>query len=246
MSFRFSSLALLSFLVVMGLVFTSGVMAKAVKSEAYVGSEQCKGCHQQAYTDWQGSHHDWAMKVADEKTVLGDFSDITFDHYGEKTRLYKEGNNFLVETDNAEGKRQVFTIAYTFGFYPLQQYLIPFEDGRYQALNVSWDSRPKEEGGQRWFHLYPDEAIPFNDQLHWTGAYMNWNSRCAECHSTNLQRNYNVETNSYNTTWSEINVACESCHGPGQKHLQWLKTKAWCKVTNAYDFFPHGDSRRYW
>ena len=30
------------------------------------------------------------------------------------------------------------------------------------------------------------------------------------------------------------------------KNLQWLKTKAWWKVTNGYDFFPHGDSRHYW
>jgi predicted CXXCH cytochrome family protein len=237
MSLRFSLSSFFSALVLMGFVFASGAMAKTVKSEAYVGSAQCKGCHQQAYADWQGSHHDWAMKEADEKTVLGDFSDVTFDHYGEKTRLYKEGNKFLVETDNAKGERQVFTVAYTFGFYPLQQYLIPFEDGRYQALNVTWDSRPKAEGGQRWFHLYPDEAIPYNDQLHWTGAYHNWNSRCAECHSTNLQRNYSADTNSYDTTWSEINVACESCHGPGQKHLQWLNSDQQGKEKAAHKGF---------
>ena len=188
----------------------------------YVGTELCRSCHQQVYKDWQGSHHDWAMKVANSQTVLGNFGDITFDHYGEKTRFFKSGEKYLVETDNAEGKRQRFEVAYTFGYYPLQQYLIPFDDGRYQALNVAWDSRPKEEGGQRWFHLYPNEAVPFNDQLHWTGPYQNWNSRCADCHSTRLQKNYNSDNNTYSTSWFEINVGCEACHGPGRGHINWL------------------------
>lgn len=203
---------------------TASVYANTVEVEGYIGTQQCKTCHQQAYNDWQGSHHDWAMKEANAQTVLGDFSGVEFDHYGEKTRLFKEGENYFVETDNAEGKRQRFKIAYTFGFYPLQQYLIPFEDGRYQALNVTWDSRPKAEGGQRWFHLYPNEPVPFDDQLHWTGPYHNWNSRCADCHSTQLQRNYNAANNSYDTSWFEINVGCEACHGPGQAHLDWLQS----------------------
>lgn len=117
----------------------------------------------------------------------------------------------------------IFEVSYTFGVYPLQQYLLKFPNGRYQALSVSWDSRPKEIGGQRWFHLYPNERIPPNDPLHWTGSYFNWNSRCAACHSTNLERNYSVDTNHYKTTWSEINVSCEACHGAAEKHLLWTK-----------------------
>jgi cytochrome c553 len=77
-----------------------------------------------------------------------------------------------------------------FGVYPLQQYLLPLDDGRLQALSIAWDSRPAEEGGQRWYHLYPDEAIAHDDPLHWTGPYQNWNTRCAECHSTDLHKNY--------------------------------------------------------
>ena len=104
---------------------------------------------------------------------------------------------------------------------PLQQYLIKFPDGRMQALDIGWDSRPKEEGGQRWFHLHPDEEITHEDPLHWTGLFLNWNYMCAECHSTNLQRNYDLKTNTFKTTWSEIDVSCEACHGPGSNHVEW-------------------------
>ena len=194
-------------------------------ADGYVGSQACAGCHQDQYQLWRDSHHDWAMKPATQESVLGDFNDSEFNHYGEKTRFTQSSEGFFVTTDNAEGEQQTFKVAYTFGFYPLQQYLLPTGDGRLQALSVSWDSRPREEGGQRWFHLYPNEAIPSNDTLHWTGPYQNWNNRCADCHSTNLKRGFDSKTDSYNTTWSEINVACESCHGPGKRHVEWTGTE---------------------
>lgn len=46
---------------------------------------------------------------------------------------------------------------------------------------------------------------------------------CAACHSTNLQANYDLAKDSYATTWSEIDVSCESCHGPGSEHVTWAQ-----------------------
>jgi predicted CXXCH cytochrome family protein len=163
------------------------------------------------------------MQKATAETVLGDFAVAKFDHFGLVSQFYKKGERYFVKTDNSEGQLAEFEISYTFGVYPLQQYLIQFADGRYQALAIAWDSRPKQEGGQRWFHLYPDQQSDFEDPLHWTGAFFNWNSRCASCHSTNLEKNYSFAADTYNTTWSEVNVACESCHGPASNHLSWTQ-----------------------
>ncbi len=77
------------------------------------------------------------------------------------------------------------------------------------------------EGGGRWYHLYPDEKIPHDDILHWTRQHFNWNYMCADCHSTKLEKNYDRATDSYHTTWAEIDVACEACHGPGSEHVKW-------------------------
>jgi hypothetical protein len=129
----------------------------------------------------------------------------------------------MVRTDGPDGALHDYEIAYTFGVYPLQQYLIEFPDGRIQALSVAWDARTKAEGGQRWFHLYPNEAIAHDDALHWTGLYQNWNFSCAECHSTDVHKNYDATGNRYRTTWSEINVACEACHGAASRHVAWAR-----------------------
>ena len=78
-------------------------------------------------------------------------------------------------------------------------------------------------GRARRHHLYPNQKVTHDDPLHWTGAFQNWNSRCASCHSTGLVRDYSSETNRYDTRWQEINVACEACHGQGSRHVAWAK-----------------------
>jgi Flp pilus assembly protein TadD len=93
--------------------------------------------------------------------------------------------------------------------------------GRLQALGIAWDARPKAQGGQRWFHLYPGQNIKAGDPLHWTGVQQNWNFQCSECHSTNLRKNFDAKAGTFDTKWSEIDVACEACHGPGSNHVAW-------------------------
>ena len=192
-----------------------------IPGASYIGAESCKTCHPNEFDDWLESDHHKAMLPANDETVLGDFADVTFEHFGRTWRFFRKGEEFWVDAEDADGERKDFKIDYAFGHYPLQQYLIPFPGGRYQALQVCWDSRPEEEGGQRWYHLYPEEEIPPDDILHWSRLHFNWNFMCADCHSTNLKKNFDPETDSYSTTWSSINVSCEACHGPASEHLKW-------------------------
>ncbi|TCO73219.1 putative CXXCH cytochrome family protein [Chromatocurvus halotolerans] len=197
---------------------------EAAPAEAFVGSERCAGCHVDAYEQWQGSHHQLAMQEASEETVLGDFSDVSVTHQGVTTRFYRDGEHFMVHTDGADGALRDFPVRQVFGVYPLQQYLLPLDDGRLQALGIAWDARPAEDGGQRWYSLYPDEAIDHTDPLHWTGPYQNWNSRCAECHSTQVDKGYSASERRYATTYREISVGCEACHGPGANHVRQMQS----------------------
>jgi len=185
----------------------------------FVGSANCSSCHESQYGDWRGSHHELAMQIANQTTVLGNFNNAEFDYFGNKTRFLTRGNEFIVATQDANGREQEFKVAYTFGVTPLQQYLVEFPGGRMQALPFSWDTRPAADGGMRWFHLYPDEYIGPGDELHWTGRYQNWNYMCAECHSTNLEMGYDAGTDTFATSYSELSVGCEACHGPGSDHV---------------------------
>lgn len=199
----------------------------------YVGSQSCVNCHAGETKAWKGSHHDLAMQHANEQTVLGDFNNAKFTYYDVTSRFYKKGGKYYVHTDGPDGSLNDYEIKYVFGVEPLQQYLIEFPGGHLQALGIAWDARTKQQGGQRWYHLYPDEKITHTDRLHWTKADQNWNYMCADCHSTNLKKKYNLQTNTYNTSWSEINVACEACHGPASIHVDWAnKASGWQSIDN--------------
>jgi len=211
------------------LLFATPVSAVSAADDSpagYLGSESCAGCHQLEAMAWRGSHHDLAMAEASENTVLGDFGDAQFTAHGITSRFYRKDGDFFVRTDGPDGALRDYQIRYTFGWYPLQQYLIEFPRGHVQSLGLAWDSRTREQGGQRWFHLYPGEEMDHRNRLHWTGRDQTWNYQCAECHSTNLQKGYDLATDSYRTTWSEIDVACEACHGPGSAHAAWAEAAA--------------------
>nr|WP_294514539.1 tetratricopeptide repeat protein [uncultured Rhodopila sp.] len=193
--------------------------ARADEAASYTGSAACTGCHKAEAALWKTSHHALAMQPATPATVRGDFADTTFVHGGVTTTFHRSGDSFRVRTEGPDGKPQDYAVAYTFGVDPLQQYLIAFPGGRLQALGIAWDSRPKEQGGQRWFHLYPDNPPPPGDPVHWTGRDQTWNYQCAACHSTNLQKGYDLATDSYRTSWTDVDVSCEACHGPGSRHV---------------------------
>ncbi len=199
--------------------------SRAADEATFVGRQACFDCHEKEYSKWADSHHDLAMQEATNQTVLGHFTNATFTYFDITSRFFKKDGRFYVNTEGPDGSMADFEIKYTFGIDPLQQYLIEFPDGRLQALGIAWDSRPASEGGQRWFHLYPDEKISHDDILHWTGPNQNWNYMCAECHSTNLKKNYDLEHDRYETTWSEIDVSCEACHGPGSRHVDWAQAE---------------------
>lgn len=184
---------------------------------AYVGSKSCQSCHAPEFADWKNSDHFKAMLPANDTTVLGDFNNATFSADGVSSRFFTEDGTYYINTQGEDGQNHDYEVLYTFGHFPLQQYLIAFPGGRIQATRLSWDSREN-----KWFNQYAGQKVHPADWLNWTGNGQNWNTMCASCHSTNLQKNYDFESDSYHTTWSEVNVACESCHGPGSKHADMV------------------------
>lgn len=186
----------------------------------YVGSEQCASCHQSQYQSWQRSHHAKSMLPASKSNVLADFSNVDVTHENVTASFSHRGDGFFVTTQGVDGEIAEYQVKYTFGFEPLQQYLVELSGGRLQALPWTWDT-----GKQRWYFLQPPQhPVPeADDWLHWTNGAMNWNSMCADCHSTNLIKNYQPESETYSTSWSEVNVGCEACHGPGRDHLAMMQ-----------------------
>ncbi|WP_405606795.1 tetratricopeptide repeat protein [Polaribacter sp. Asnod1-A03] len=192
-------------------VFLSG---KIIPDSHFLGDQKCKECHQDQFKSWEGSDHDKAMEIADSISILGDFNNQKYTSQGVTSHFYKKGKDFYVNTEGPDGENHDYKIVYTFGVTPLQQYIVQFPDGHYQCLRTAWDSVKN-----KWFDLYPDFKVVHSEWLHWSRGGLNWNNMCADCHSTNVRKNYDEATHSYDTKFAIIDVNCEACHGPGQEHV---------------------------
>lgn len=191
----------------------------------FVGSASCTGCHEAEAKRWRGSDHDRGLMKASAEAISGDFGGASFDEGGERFRFSTENGRYFVDRwapgvgpDDAPDR---FEVVYTIGVEPLQQYLVEGPSGRLQALTVAWDV-----GEQRWFSLQQGTPPPIGDAMHWEGRYYSWNTMCADCHGTRVDRGYDADSDAYATTWAEIDVACESCHGPGSLHVERAKARA--------------------
>jgi predicted CXXCH cytochrome family protein len=206
----------------LSLLLNSGHGEIAAPAPVFTGGKACIECHQKEYRLWKGSDHDSAMAVASDTSVKGDFNNAVFSFNGKTTKFYKRGGNFYVFTEGPGGTMKEFRITHTFGIRPLQQYLVPFENGKLQCLPIAWNTLEK-----KWFHMaamvYKPEDLQPDNWLYWTNQAQNWNSMCAECHSTDLRKNFDPVTKTYHTTWQDINVNCEACHGPGSAHIEWAR-----------------------
>ena len=188
-------------------------------TDDYVGALVCSECHAEAHDKWKESHHFHAMELPNELTVRADFNNSSFENFGVTTKFFRKDDKYFVETENQAGVMETFEVAYTFGWDPLQQYLVKFPDGRLQVLPTCWDVEKK-----KWYHIYPDEKISHDDPLFWTRSLQNWDHMCADCHSTNLHKEFDFSSQTFATKYSEINVACESCHGPGREHVEHARS----------------------
>jgi len=211
----------------------AGPSPAARVAASYVGQPVCGQCHQQAAERWRTSHHDLAMQPPTDASVVGDFNNTRFSYGGVTSTFSRRDGKFVVRTDGPDGTLNDYDVKYTFGIAPLQQYLIELSGGRVQALSIAWDSRPKNRGGQRWFHLYPNERVTHDDELHWSRPSQNWNFMCADCHSTGVRKGYDRETDRFQTHFAEISVGCEACHGPGSRHLEWAAARTAAKPESA-------------
>ena len=195
--------------------------AKGREPDPFVGSAVCAPCHQAQTEAYLGSHHAKALLAPSPEVAKARFDGSHFtSKLGGATHFSLRGDTPFVTTPVAGGKTATFPISYISGVWPLEQYVVATERGKLQSLGVVWDTRTPSEGGSKWFHVYGGPGIAPSDTLFFTAPAQNWNHVCADCHSTRVERHYDVAADSFDTRWAELAVGCEACHGPGAGHVR--------------------------
>jgi len=189
--------------------------------DGFVDEKVCSSCHADQAAAFAKSNHAKAMALADDSSVRADFNNTRFEHDGIATIFSRRDGRFFVRTQGPDGKPAEFEVKYTFAYEPLQQYLVDAGGGRLQALDIAWDTTKKE-----WFWLGEGAPERPGATNHWTGPFYRWNRTCIDCHSTDPLANFQPETNTYESTYVATSIGCQSCHGGGEKHVEWAQAKS--------------------
>jgi predicted CXXCH cytochrome family protein len=191
----------------------------AQANSEYLGSGACAKCHDVEHTQWKNSLHIKMTKPIAEATVAGDFSDGT--KFADHDRSYafgtKDGRPY-VSVSFGGRPPETFTVDYTLGAKRYQGYLATLPEGRIYVLPVFWHVASK-----RWVDW--KEITPIPDGAH--DIRQIWNANCFNCHGTNIVQGYDVGEKKYKSTWTEMGIGCEACHGPGRQHTALME--AWEK-----------------
>jgi predicted CXXCH cytochrome family protein len=205
----------------------------------FAGSGSCQGCHEQEHSQWARSLHLQMTRPADTAAVIGDFSNVSFTGNGRAYRTEERGGKRFISVSHGGRPFKTFEVNYTLGAKRFQGYLSRLPDGGLYVLPAFWHIAQK-----RWIDW--KEITPVPDGNH--DLRQIWNVTCFNCHATNLDARFDVASKTYNTSWSEMGLGCEACHGPGKPHIalmeEWKRTGKPSPKAPIGIFAPRGAAPR--
>jgi tetratricopeptide (TPR) repeat protein len=194
--------------------------AAPADSPTVVGSAACRSCHEKFYGLWAGSWHGLAMRPYSDDFAAANLTAETTDVVVGQATYRAEigpGEGWVRERIGDVEKR--YRVVEALGGKDVFYFLTEFDRGRLQALPVAYDARQRE-----WFDMAgsgaPHAAAPGSGPLDWKDWRFTFNTACRGCHVSQVANAYDPQTDAYRTTWTEPGVNCETCHGPGQAHVQ--------------------------
>jgi len=189
----------------------------------YAGSESCRECHEKFYKLWAPSHHGkalqpWSAELAADVPPQAESIEVE----GLQYRAFVSPERGWMSED---GERE-YDIAYAMGGKNFYNFLTLLEDGRLQVMPLSYDKR-----SGAWVNTTDSMLRHFDDgrvdtALPWRDSMLTFNAACFSCHVSQINSNYDPETDTYATTWNEPGISCESCHGPSSEHITVCRAAA--------------------
>jgi tetratricopeptide (TPR) repeat protein len=206
------------------LLFFAGHSATAIDftdQGEYVGSSDCLACHERFYELWSTSHHGKAMQAfsgAFARTLVP--MEEEMDVRGVKFIIELNASGGVMRQTDPDGTRQTYPVLHALGGKNVFFFLVPLEQGKLQVAPLAYHVHKKI-----WYDATSSMVRHFSngltdEALDWTDRQLTFNTACHDCHISQLRKNYDPETDSYSTTWTEPGINCEVCHGPAEAHIK--------------------------
>ncbi|PTL81194.1 tetratricopeptide repeat protein [Vitiosangium sp. GDMCC 1.1324] len=193
-------------------------------STGYVGSAKCADCHDDEHTAWSKDWHARALSEANSRFVVGEFGTNT--HYkGDSSEAWMalRDEHYSMRTKGPTGVLGEYPVDWVVGGKRMQDPVTMMPDGRWQVLPIYFHVTGKGE----WvdYSEAKQGALAPDHPFFWSNWQRNVQHACLDCHVTGLNTRYDRTTHHWSTGFSDAGVACESCHGPGARHVETQLTK---------------------
>jgi tetratricopeptide (TPR) repeat protein len=204
------------------LFIASPVYAYAGKDASYIGSPSCRECHEKFYQLWSKSRHGKAMQPYTPEFAKAELTPQHEDIVIKKNKYRADLKSGMVVEIGPKGIKK-YKIEHVLGGKNVYYFLTTLEKGRLQTLPVAYDVNKKE-----WLDTAASGVrhIPGEEPGHpvdWKDSPYTFNTACYGCHVSQLSTNYDPKTDTYNTTWTEPGINCETCHGLAGEHNRIAK-----------------------
>jgi len=196
------------------------------QANEFAGSESCIECHDKFYKLWRPSYHAQAMMPINAefmaKHKLPNSEPINVE--GNMFQVEFKDSTMVMYERNGDELINTYDVLWAMGGHNVYCFLTPFEKGKLQNIPLAYDANRK-----KWFN-YPEagvrhfgEGYPDDEALPWKDDMFAFNTGCYSCHISQLSTNFDLETDTYHTTWKEPGINCETCHGPASEHVRIFK-----------------------
>jgi Flp pilus assembly protein TadD len=194
----------------------------ALGQTAYVGSEKCQVCHAEFYRRWSTSHHGLAMQA-----YTPEFARVNL--IIPDAPIAAGRSQYAVKTDpqggwmEEVGSGRRFPIRCALGGKNIFYFLTELDRGHLQVMPLAYDVRSRSWLDSTASMTMQQFAVP-SEAVDWRDRSLTFNTSCYGCHVSQLATNYDLNTDSYRSTWAEPGINCETCHGPADAHVREART----------------------
>ncbi len=195
---------------------------REVVSDDFSGSQSCRQCHERFYQLWEPSFHGKAMQPVKSEFIkeyqLPESSPMVIE--GKSYQIIYEDSSMVMTENENDGQMNRYTIEWSLGGRNVFTFLVPLDKGKLQTIPLAYDVNRglwfnyPESAIRHFVDMSEDEALPWKDRMY------TFNTGCYNCHVSQLSSNFDLETETYQTTWREAGINCETCHGPSAEHVR--------------------------